>query len=363
MEGLALNRLFGGSYAGRRVLVTGHTGFKGSWLCLWLSALGARVSGLALAPDTHPAHWTLLDLSEVQDLRIDLRDGPAVQQALARVEPEIVFHLAAQPLVRRSYREPLATFDTNVLGLVHLLEAVRGVESVRVLVNATTDKVYQEQHAAGGYSEAHPLGGHDPYSTSKACAELVSDCYRKSFFATTGPRLATARAGNVIGGGDWSEDRLVPDLVRAASNGTTLRIRNPDAVRPWQHVLEPLSGYLRLGQALLAGEAVEGPWNFGPAADATLPVKALVTQMQADWPGIHSEVDPGPHPHEAHALRLDCSKAQRELAWRPVWGAHETLHRTIAWYRAYHERGQSRSAEDLASYVAAARAAGLDWAA
>jgi len=363
VEGLALKDLFGSSYAGRQVLVTGHTGFKGSWLCLWLTALGARVTGLALAPDTDPAHWSLLGLSHVRDLRVDLRDGNAVRQALEQVQPEIIFHLAAQSLVRRSYREPLTTFDTNVLGLVHLLEAVRGVPSVQALINVTTDKVYLEQPVDSGYREDHPLGGHDPYSTSKACAELVTEGYRKSFFHEHGPKVATARAGNVIGGGDWSEDRLVPDLVRAASTGDMLKIRNPDAIRPWQHVLEPLSGYLRLGQGLLAGDPVEGPWNFGPAADATLPVRALVSRLQAEWPELRSEYHPGPHPHEAKTLQLDCLKAAQALAWRAVWNADDTLRHTASWYRAYYARGQLRSGEDLHDYVAAARAAGLDWAA
>ena len=363
LESLALNSLFGGAYAGRQVLVTGHTGFKGSWLCLWLSALGARVTGLSLAPDTDPSHWSLLGLNEVSDLHVDLRDGRAVRQALEQVQPEIIFHLAAQALVRRSYRESLLTFDTNVLGLVHLLEAIRDTPSVRALVNATTDKVYLEQATGAGYQEDHPLGGHDPYSTSKACAELVTECYRKSFFIDAGPRVATARAGNVIGGGDWSEDRLVPDLVRAATTGETLQIRNPDAIRPWQHVLEPLSGYLRLGQGLLAGDPVEGPWNFGPAADASLPVAALVTQMQAQWPGLRSEHHPDTHPHEAKNLQLDCSKAAQTLAWRAVWNADTTLRHTSQWYRAYYERGQLRSRDDLQDYVGAARAAGLGWAA
>lgn len=363
MESLALNSLFSDVYAGRRVLVTGHTGFKGSWLCLWLSALGAHVTGLALEPDTDPAHWSLLALGNVRDLRVDLRDGPAVRQAIEQAQPEIIFHLAAQPLVRRSYREPLTTFNTNVLGLVHLLEAVRNVPSVQALVNVTTDKVYLEQAVNTGYDERHALGGHDPYSTSKACAELVTDCYRKSFFHDQGPRIATARAGNVIGGGDWSEDRLVPDLVRAASTGNMLQIRNPDAIRPWQHVLEPLSGYLRLGQGLLAGDPIEGPWNFGPAADATLPVYALVAQMQTQWPGLRSERQTGDHPHEAKTLRLDCSKAAQTLAWRAVWNAQDTLRHTTEWYRAYYENGQVRSSDDLQDYVTAARSAGLRWAA
>ena len=354
--------MFGGSFVGRRVFVTGHTGFKGSWLCLWLTALGARTTGLALAPDTDPAHWSLLGLDHVQDLRVDLRDNQAVRRTLEQVQPEIVFHLAAQPLVRRSYREPTATFDTNVLGLVNLLEAIRGAPSVRALVNVTTDKVYLEQGVDTGYDEDDPLGGHDPYSTSKACAELVTECYRKSFFNDSVPKVATARAGNVIGGGDWSEDRLVPDLVRAASTGNMLGIRNPDAIRPWQHVLEPLSGYLRLGQGLLAGDSVEGPWNFGPAADATLPVQALVAQMQTQWPGLRSEHHPGPHPHEAKTLRLNCSKAAQQLGWHAVWNANDTLRHTVSWYRSWYERGQLRSSEDLQDYVAAARAAGLDWA-
>lgn len=363
MEGLALNDLFGGIYAGRRVLVTGHTGFKGSWLCLWLIALGAHVTGLALAPDTEPAHWKLLGLANVRDLQVDLRDAVAVRQTLELAQPEIIFHLAAQALVRRSYSEPVTTFDTNVLGLVNLLEAVRATPSIRALVNATTDKVYLEQATVTGYREDHPLGGHDPYSTSKACAELVTECYRKSFFIDSGPAVATARAGNVIGGGDWSQDRLVPDLVRAASTGSTLQIRHPDAIRPWQHVLEPLSGYLRLGEQLLAGKAAEGPWNFGPSADATLPVQALVALMQSHWPELHSEHQPGSHPHEAGTLRLDASKAAQQLGWRPVWNAETTLQSTIRWYRDYYESGHLRSRENLQTYVDDARIAGLGWAA
>jgi CDP-glucose 4,6-dehydratase len=363
VEGVALNDLFGAAYADRRVLVTGHTGFKGSWLCLWLRALGAHVTGLALAPDTEPSHWQLLGLGDVQDLRVDLRDAAAVQQALQTAAPEVVFHLAAQPLVRRSYREPVPTFDTNVLGLVHLLEAVRVTPSVRALVNATTDKVYLEQTTTTGYREEHPLGGHDPYSTSKACAELVTECYRKSFFSGGGPKVATARAGNVIGGGDWAQDRLVPDVVRAASSGSILKIRNPEAIRPWQHVLEPLSGYLKLGERLLAGDAVEGPWNFGPSADATLPVQALVSLMQSHWPQLRVQQQPGPHPYESVALQLDASKAAQQLGWRPVWDAETTLHSTIQWYRNYYELGQLRSRMDLQTYVNAARKAGMGWAA
>ena len=357
-----MKTLFGGVYAGRRVLVTGHTGFKGSWLCLWLERLGAEVTGLALAPNTDPAHWSLLKLDGPRDLRVDLRDRAAVQRTLAEAQPEVVFHLAAQPLVRRSYREPLLTFESNVLGLVHLLEGVRATPSVKALVNVTSDKVYREQPTDSGYREDDPLGGHDPYSTSKACSELVTECYRKSFLAESGVRVATARAGNVIGGGDWSEDRLVPDFVRAASAGKTLEIRNPAAVRPWQHVLEPLSGYLRLGQLLLDGAAVEGAWNFGPAAGAMISVKKLVTHMQALWPGLRIQHVPGPHPREAPMLLLDSTKAARGLQWHPVWNVMETLRHTIEWYHSFYRYEKLRSHEDLDNYVAAAAEESAEWA-
>ena len=356
LEGLVLKGAFGGAYAGRRVLVTGHTGFKGSWLCLWLTRLGAEVSGLALAPDTDPAHWSLLGLRDVQSHEVDLRDRAGVKRALAAAQPEIVFHLAAQPLVRRSYREPLLTFETNVLGLAHLLESLREQGSARVFVNATSDKVYREQAKPSGYQENDPLGGHDPYSTSKACAELITACYRESFFSG-GMRIATARAGNVIGGGDWSEDRLVPDFVRAASAGKALELRNPEATRPWQHVLEPLSGYLRLGQLLSEGAAVEGAWNFGPVLTDALPVRDLVKQMQTIWPVECREQAATPGLREAPALRLDSRKAARELQWHPTWGIREALTRTLAWYHAYHSNKPLQSQADLDDYVTAAKAA------
>jgi CDP-glucose 4,6-dehydratase len=362
-----LKGLFGGVYADRRVLVTGHTGFKGSWLALWLRAMGAHVVGLGLDPDTEPSHWSLLALDDVGDHRVDLRDPAGVRRVVENAQPEIVFHLAAQPLVRRSYRDPASTFDVNVMGLVNLLEVVRTCSSVRVFVNATTDKVYEDHLTDAGYAESDPLGGHDPYSSSKACAELVSDCYRRSFFAcpangTSVLRLATARAGNVIGGGDWAEDRLIPDLVRAGSANHALKIRNPTATRPWQHVLEPLSGYLRLAQVLFESEGFAEAWNFGPGSGGEMTVQRLVSHLGASWPALRIESDHGTHPHEAANLRLNCEKARQRLAWRPVWNIATALERTGAWYRAFHESGKLQTSDDLAGYVDAAHRAGLGWA-
>lgn len=363
-----LDTLFGGTYAGRRVLVTGHTGFKGSWLALWLQAMGANVFGLALPAGDGPSHGRLLQLA-LDEALIDLRDATAVRVALRSFEPELVFHLAAQPLVRRSYRAPALTFDTNVMGLVNLLEAVRATPSVRVVVNATTDKCYANRHTARGYREDDALGGHDPYSASKACAELVSASYRSSFLAGDDGRghavaLATARAGNVVGGGDWSEDRLIPDLVRSALTGHAVPIRYPHATRPWQHVLEPLAGYLLLGQRLLAdpGEAAEA-WNFGPDAAGQLSVSEVIDGFSRHWPAVRCEVDRSLQLHEAALLQLDCRKAHARLGWRPVWNAHTTFERTAQWYRHQHERGELRSRDDIHHYVADARSASLAWAA
>lgn len=363
---MEIRGLFGGRYSGRRVLVTGHTGFKGSWLALWLKQLGAEVAGLALDPDDDNAHWNLLGLQLAMDARVDLRDAEGVYRAILEFQPEVVFHLAAQALVRRSYNDPADTFSTNVGGLVNLLEATRNCESVKVIVNATTDKVYEPKQPGIGYVEQDPLGGHDPYSTSKACAELVSTCYRRSYFvdkagSSSSLEIATARAGNVVGGGDWAEDRLIPDIVRAASRKKRLLLRSPDATRPWQHVLEPLSGYLRIGQLLLSGELGADSWNLGPDPKEVLSVREIVEKMQLWWPCLEIAVDSSPQPHEAAALVLDCSKAWSELAWKPVWNADTTLRRTYDWYHAFLGHGTVLSGADLSAYVADARAANLAW--
>jgi len=354
--------LFGGAYLGRRVLVTGHTGFKGSWLALWLQALGADVCGLALPAEPGLNHLRLLGLS-MEEALVDLRDAGAVADALRRFQPEVVFHLAAQPLVRRSYREPAATFDTNVRGLVNLLEAVRATTGVKAVVNATTDKCYLNRERAQGYREDDALGGHDPYSASKACAEIVSASWRASFLAVRGIGLATARAGNVVGGGDWSEDRLVPDLVRSATSGRPVAIRYPQATRPWQHVLEPLAGYLILGERLLADPAAFAePWNFGPDASGELSVAEVIVAFARQWPAVRCDVDRSPQPHESGLLHLDCRKARERLGWRPVWNVATTFERSVAWYRRQHEQGAVDSRADLDRYVADARRAGLPWA-
>jgi CDP-glucose 4,6-dehydratase len=368
VESLGLRHCFGGVYAGRRVLVTGHTGFKGSWLSLWLTAMGAEVRGLALPPDTDPSHCRLLELGVVEAI-IDLRDAGAVDRAVDGFRPEVVFHLAAQPLVRRSFREPVATFETNVLGLVHLLDSLRRCAGVRAIVNVTTDKCYEVDDRKDGYIEGDCLGGHDPYSASKACAEIVSSAWRRSYFdadraaGRANTLLATARAGNVIGGGDWAEDRLVPDLVRNAVAGRPTPIRNPAAVRPWQHVLEPLSGYLLLEQRLLEGDQrCADAWNFGPAREGHLTVRALVEALGRHWPEVGMRTDDRSHPHETEELRLDWDKARRELGWGPVWDAPQMLARTAEWYRDFYTAGKLLSREQLSEYVNDARRVGMAWA-
>ncbi|HUR86492.1 MAG TPA: CDP-glucose 4,6-dehydratase [Solirubrobacteraceae bacterium] len=324
----------------RAVLVTGHTGFKGAWLTLWLQALGARVTGFADRVPTTPSLYELARAGDaISDLRGDIRDHVAVRDAVGAAEPEIVIHMAAQAFVRRSFAEPRETYETNVMGTVNVLEAVRATPSVRVVVNVTSDKCYDnfDGRPPRPFVEDDPMGGHDPYSSSKGCAELVSDAYLRSFFAPDAdwPRLASARAGNVIGGGDWGEERLIPDIMRGALTGAPIPVRNPEAVRPWQHVLNPLSGYLCLAQAVHADPAMQGGWNFGPDAGDAQPVRVLADRLTGLWPGeLHWKIDPGPHPHEAHHLALDSSKARTRLGWAPAWDLEEALAGIVEWYGA-----------------------------
>ncbi|MFV1365625.1 CDP-glucose 4,6-dehydratase [Mycolicibacterium elephantis] len=356
-------KAFGGAYRGRRVLVTGHTGFKGSWLCLWLQALGAQVSGVALDPPSEPSHWGLLKLS-LDDDRVDIRDEAALRRVFAARRPEMVFHLAAQPLVRRSYHEPAATWATNVMGTVNVLEAVRHTPDVRAVVVVTTDKCYENREWPWAYREHDRLGGHDPYSASKAGTELAAASYRRALLQhPSAPLLATARGGNVIGGGDWSEDRLIPDLVRAVSAGRPLAIRAPHSTRPWQHVLDCLSGYLLLGQRLLAGDThCAEAWNFGPDGDGNRRVEQVVEELARAWPQLEWHVATGPAPHEAGLLQLDSAKAKAQLGWRPVWTVEKAIRHTADWYRRLLEHSEVSSAADLSAYVADAADSGLQWA-
>ena len=357
-------KLFGDVYRGKRVLVTGHTGFKGSWLSLWLRQLGAEVVGISLAPETLPNHWNLLSLeSTIQHHVLDIRQSSEVAGVFRGTQPDAVFHLAAQPLVRRSYRDPLETWSTNVMGTVNLMEACRQTRSVRAILVVTTDKCYENQEWAWGYRETDRLGGHDPYSASKAGSELVAASYRNAFFHTDGaPLLATARAGNVIGGGDWSEDRLIPDLVRAMADQQSLEIRSPNATRPWQHVLESLSGYLLLGQKLIEGKSnFSGAWNFGPERSGNRTVAEVLNRLQTHWPEMKWHQTAAPQPHEANLLYLDSAKAYSQLGWQSLWNLDTTLGKTADWYSTFQSSQTTISAQQLAQYVEAAQSAQVGW--
>lgn len=324
---------------GKRVLLTGHTGFKGGWLSLWLQSLGAQVGGLALTPPTEPNLFEIARVAEgmAHSTIADIRDFAAVQAQFQAFQPEILIHLAAQPLVRLSYQQPVETYATNVMGSVHVLEAARLTPGLRAIVNITTDKCYENREWVWGYREDEPMGGHDPYSNSKGCAELVASAYRKSFLAQAGIAMATARAGNVIGGGDWAADRLVPDILRALQNEQPVQIRNPHAIRPWQHVLEPLGGYLLLAQALFEqGQSVAEAWNFGPRDEDARPVQWIVERLCAQWgQGARWENQAGEHPHEAHFLKLDISKAKQRLHWQPRWDLECALQHITHWHQAW----------------------------
>lgn len=340
MENLVIDPVF---WKDRRVFLTGHTGFKGGWLSLWLQALGAQVVGYALKPPTEPS---LFDTARVADGMVsldgDVRDLDGLRRAMDAHRPEVVIHMAAQPLVRYSYGHPVETYATNVMGAVHMLEAVRQTPGVRVVVNITSDKCYDNREWVWGYRENEPMGGFDPYSNSKGCAELVTSAYRSSYFhpdhfAKHGVALASARAGNVIGGGDWAPDRLIPDMMRAITAGQPVVIRSPGAIRPWQHVLEPLAGYLLLAQKLwVDGAFYSEGWNFGPEDSDAKPVSWIVNALAEKWgEGASWVLDGASHPHEAQYLKLDCSKAHAKLGWRPQWHLGDALQLIIDWYRAH----------------------------
>lgn len=361
---------FADSYGRRDVFVTGHTGFKGAWLTEWLTSLGATVTGYALDPPTRPNLFDALDLgSRIAHIVADVRDRDRLAAAVQGAQPSVIFHVAAQALVRRAYAEPHETLETNVMGTVNVLEAARACPSVRAVVIITSDKCYQNLETGRPFRETDAMGGRDPYSASKASAELVTAAYRESYFSD-GAAVSSARAGNVMGGGDWAADRIVPDCVRALAAGEPIVVRNPDAVRPWQHVLEPLSGYLWLAALMLReGNRYEGPWNFGPTeATGARPVRWVVDRFVDEW-GSGSWTTPanaGRQPHEAHNLSLDSSKAREQLGWAPVWDAPAAVRHTASWYREYY-RAAARARElvehQLEMYQHDASAAGLAWTA
>lgn len=325
-------------YDRKRVLVTGHTGFKGSWLTLWLTIMGAKVLGYALEPNTDPSLFNVLNLHKDIDHVIgDIRDLEKLKEVIIEFKPEIVFHLAAQPLVRLSYREPRLTYETNVMGTVNLLEAIRQTKSVRAVVNVTSDKCYENKEWVWGYREIDPMGGYDPYSSSKGCSELITAAYRNSYFKNTETAIASARAGNVIGGGDWAEDRLIPDIVRSLSQGKQIIIRNPKATRPWQHVLEPLSGYLLLGKLLYEkGQEFAEAWNFGPSDSSVMTVEEIVKKSIEIWGSGSYVIDSSEQPHEANLLKLDISKSSKKLGWSAKVPSLRALELTLEWYVSFY---------------------------
>ena len=372
MEGLVIPFMsFSNTYRGKRVLVTGHTGFKGAWLCEWLVSLGANVSGFALQPPTNPALFDQLQLADrINDCRGDIRDAAAIAERVRCVQPEFIFHLAAQPLVRLSYDQPVETYSTNVMGTIHLLEAARQLNGRCTIIAVTTDKCYENREWVHSYREEDPMGGYDPYSSSKGAAELVIAAYRRSYFSSpnSGIRLASARAGNVIGGGDWALDRIVPDCIRALSKNELIVVRNKVATRPWQHVLEPLSGYLWLGAQLAKGDtqhlALASGFNFGPALSSNRSVAGLVNEIIKHWPGqVDCQIDPNAV-HEAKLLSLAINKSQHYLNWSPVWDFERTIAETATWYlrnKQSSQQGAAAAVAQIAAYTSDAGAMSLPW--
>lgn len=363
MEDMGLDNLFNNVYKDKVCLITGHTGFKGSWLAYWLTKMGAKVVGYSLHPQTSPSHFELLQNSYVSIIG-DIRDGKKLLGVFEEYQPEIVFHLAAQALVKYSYDNPVETFETNVTGTVNVFEACRQTKSVKAIVNVTSDKCYENKEWIWGYRENDPMGGHDPYSASKGCAELVTSSYQKSFFNKGDKLLASGRAGNVIGGGDWALDRLIPDIVKSASEGSAVKIRNPYATRPWQHVLEPLSGYLMLGWKLYEGDKsyAEG-WNFGPELENNVTVEEIIQKVEKYWDKIQYKINQNSDDHhEANLLMLDCSKANKIMKWSPIWDLETTINKTINWYKEFYENQELNTERDISDYVNMAKSKSLIWA-
>ncbi|HOI00495.1 MAG TPA: CDP-glucose 4,6-dehydratase [Bacteroidales bacterium] len=364
---MEMMRLFGGAYKGKRVLITGHTGFKGSWLAFWLNKMGAQVSGISLEPESKPNHISLIGMPA--DFHIhDINDRSGLAELVRQINPEVVFHLAAQALVKRSYQDAPGTYLTNVVGTANILDACRDLPDLLAIVVITTDKCYDNREWVWAYRETDALGGKDPYSASKACAELVVASYRHAWFnpdqygANHKVLVATARAGNVIGGGDWAEDRIIPDLIRASVRGSALMLRYPKATRPWQHVLEPLSGYLLLGWRLLEGrKEMAEAWNFGPEPESNVQVIKLVEEALSHWPRVSFAFDENPHHHEAGMLMLDSTKAKHNLEWRNVWSFTDTVKHTIQWYKRYYEAGEINTFQDLEQYVIESERKNLIW--
>lgn len=362
-----MENLFSGIYKNKTVLVTGHTGFKGSWLVYWLEQMGAKVIGYALEAPTVPNHLDLLNLNIIS-IEGDIKDEKKLDEVFKKYTPDIVFHLAAQALVRASYENPVETYETNVIGTLKVFEACRRY-GVKAIVNITSDKAYENREWIWGYRENDPMGGYDPYSSSKGCADILASSYRNSYFNVKDygikhhTLLATCRAGNVIGGGDWAKDRLITDIMLCVSKDKKVTIRNPYATRPWQHVLEPLSGYLHVGQKLLEGKVEFGEaWNFGPSDEGSITVEEVVKNVKKHWGKIEYEINCDPNqPHEAKLLKLDCSKAHIKLKWKDVWNSKTTFEKTINWYKTFYEEHKILTRKDLDSYIDDAKIQRLEW--
>ncbi len=361
--------MFHNIYKGKKVFITGHTGFKGGWIALWLKELGAEIIGYSLPPPTKPSFFESVGLESIIDHHVigDIRDRDKLISVMKEFKPDFVFHLSAQPFVRLSYKEPLLTYETNVMGTVNLFEAVKNINSVKVLINVTSDKCYENKEWVYGYREIDPLGGYDPYSSSKACSELITNAYRNSFFKDKAIALSSVRAGNVIGGGDWAEDRLIPDCIRALCQNKTIIIRNPQAIRPWQYILEPLSGYLWLG-ALMYRDNINysSSWNFGPVEDDIITVEDVVRLTLKYWGNGDYALDTAVHPHEASLLKLDCSKAHSILKWQPVYNTYKAIEETIHWYKEYYnikdkDKMNAITISQIEGYVKEARNKKIPW--